>query len=176
MDENSRSRAAGLAWHYEEGFPAAPGLPNSSQSTANSASRDATDSRPDVIRVGRDCRSAQQSMLSQVNLKGGSLMRCIMALGACFSAALATAACNLITTDQRYVREGAGTDVYWSGLSDATYLQELYVGYICQQGGLSVTVQGDGPRCNDVTFGPREWGVFVQAGMNDIDKRCNAYL
>jgi len=103
-------------------------------------------------------------------------MRCIMALGACFSAALATAACNLITTDQRYVREGAGTDVYWSGLSDATYLQELYVGYICQQGGLSVTVQGDGPRCNDVTFGPREWGVFVQAGMNDIDKRCNAYL
>src|SRR5258708_37650736 len=99
-----------------------------------------------------------------------------MALGACFVAALATWACNLISTDQRYVREGAGTDLYWSGLADATYLQELYIGYICQQAGLPVVAQGDGPRCNDITFGPRDWGVFVQAGMNDIDKRCDAYL
>jgi hypothetical protein len=103
-------------------------------------------------------------------------MRRIMALGACFGAALATAACNLITTDQRYVREGAGTDVYWSGLADATYLQELYIGYICQQAGLPVMMQGEALRCNDAALGPRDWGVFVQAGMNDIDKRCNAYL
>jgi len=103
-------------------------------------------------------------------------MRRIMALGACFGAALATAACNLITMDQRYVREGAGADIYWSGLADATYLQELYVGYICQQAGLPVLVEGDMLRCSDAAFGPRDWGIFVQAGMNDIDKRCDAYL
>jgi len=103
-------------------------------------------------------------------------MRQIIMLGVCCCTALAMAACNLITTDQRYVREGAGADVYWSGLAEATNLQELYIGYICQQAGLSVLMQGDTLRCNDAAFGPRDWGVFVQAGMNDIDKRCNAYL
>src|SRR5262249_16381517 len=75
-----------------------------------------------------------------------------------------------------YVREGAGTNLYWSGLADATQLQELYIGYICRQAGLPVISEGSSLRCGDNAFGPRQWTIFVQAGMNDIDKRCNAYL
>jgi hypothetical protein len=87
--------------------------------------------------------------------------------------ALAAAACGSV--EGRYYREGIGTDLWWSGLPEATRLQEFYIGYICQQAGLPVIVEGDYVLCA-AGFSPPDWSLFFQAGMNDIDRRCDAYL
>jgi hypothetical protein len=80
------------------------------------------------------------------------------------------------TRDSRYIREGIGTDLYWDGLPAATQLQDIYLANICAQA-VSPTVRSVGlASCDGVTFGQRDWGLLVQAGMNDIDLRCDAYL
>lgn len=94
---------------------------------------------------------------------------------ACVSLGLLTAACNL-AQDQRYYREGIGNDLYWSGLPETTQLQQLYVGYICEQAGIPVESQSGSTLCDYGNFQPAYWATFVQAGMNDIDLRCDAYL
>lgn len=99
--------------------------------------------------------------------------RIAMIFGA-VSLTLLTAGCNW--TDARFFREGVGTDLYSSELPAAAQLQEAYLGYICQQAGLSVASGGDVLLCSPIGMGPREWTLVVQAGMNDIDQRCDAYL
>jgi hypothetical protein len=74
------------------------------------------------------------------------------------------------STDIGYLRDGVGVDLGWSGQAEATRLQELYVGYICQQAGLTVSPES----C--AILNDRDWAIFVQAGLNDIDMRCDAYL
>jgi len=78
--------------------------------------------------------------------------------------------------DVIYIREGIGSNLYSSDLPDASYLQDVYVGEICRQAGLRVLRQGDVLLCDEVGMRPSEWATFVQAGMNDIDRRCDAYL
>ncbi len=96
--------------------------------------------------------------------------------------AFASAAFGLLASacaqeDAKYLRQGVGTELYAQSLVSATQLQEIYIGYICQQAGLRVVVlEGDIFRCNDTLLGGRDWEIFVQAGMNDIDRRCDAYL
>lgn len=72
--------------------------------------------------------------------------------------------------ESTYYREGIGNDLYWSGLPEATQLEEAYVGHICQQAG------GGAAYCSQSSPTSREWEIFVQAGMNDIDRRCDSYL
>jgi hypothetical protein len=91
---------------------------------------------------------------------------------ACFVAIVITGCSPL---DSRYTREGIGVGLFSSGLPEASNLQELYIGYICQQAGLPVVADGGQVFCA-TGFGPTEWSLFVQAGMNDIDRRCDAYL
>jgi hypothetical protein len=80
------------------------------------------------------------------------------------------------TRDSRYLREGIGTDLYWNGLPADTQLQDIYLANICAQA-LSPTATSVGSfSCDGLTLGPRDWGLLVQAGMNDIDLRCDAYL
>jgi hypothetical protein len=50
------------------------------------------------------------------------------------------------------------------------------LGFICQQAGLPIVVDGDVVLCAYSGMRPPEWTLFVQAGMNDIDRRCDAYL
>jgi hypothetical protein len=94
----------------------------------------------------------------------------------------ALAACGLAllggcgdTLDGRFIREGIGTTLYTPEVVDAARLQELYVGFICQQAGLSFVPDGDLLSCTVPAVSPA-WAVFVQAGLNDIDRRCDAYL
>lgn len=77
--------------------------------------------------------------------------------------------------DGRYTREGIGTELYTADVVDGARLQELYVGFICQQAGLEFAQSGDALICREPPVS-RNWAVFVQAGMNDIDRRCDAYL
>jgi len=64
--------------------------------------------------------------------------------------------------DRQYFNSGIGTELGYSALPKQTASQNDYVRYICQQAG-SVNCAVD-------------WNTFVQAGMNDIDERCDGYL
>src|SRR5262249_45633883 len=67
--------------------------------------------------------------------------------------------------------QGIGTDVYSSELPNSTALNDAYVALICRQAGLANELE----TCDSPALG-RQWATFVQAGMNDIDRRCDAYL
>ena len=72
--------------------------------------------------------------------------------------------------------EGPGTSVPWPGVQEETRLQDLYIGAMCEQAGLPVLGAPSGPVCDAAGFRPTDWGLIVQAGMNDIDLRCDEYL
>ena len=91
------------------------------------------------------------------------------------SIALALLVSGCDTLDWRYTNEGIGTDLYVSETANQARLQEIYVGYICQQAGLPYEERGDLLFCREASISS-SWQIFVQAGMNDIDRRCDAYL
>lgn len=98
------------------------------------------------------------------------------------SRALAFLSCVLLTmtlaacSGTREYTEGVGSELYWSGLSGVTALQDAYVAEVCHQAGLSLSPNGVAQSCNPDARDPNQWFDFVQAGMNDIDQRCDAYL
>ncbi len=71
-----------------------------------------------------------------------------------------------------FIRGGVGTDLNHSALADATDSQDRYVALVCRQAGLGQISDS----CATEAFRATEWSAFVQAGMNDIDARCDAYL
>lgn len=73
--------------------------------------------------------------------------------------ALALAACDPVT-DRTYMDEGAGANLYTSDQANRTALLDEYFNYLCVQAHAS---------CIDYV-------TLVQAGMNDIDQRCDGYL
>jgi len=88
--------------------------------------------------------------------------------------ALAAGGCNMM--EAQYAREGIGSDLYWSGMPNATQLQELYLEYLCKQA-LPIVTTSEISQCNSsAPIPPKLWYLIVQAGMNDIDLRCDAYL
>jgi hypothetical protein len=91
-------------------------------------------------------------------------MRSARAVAACIVVASALSGCSSL--DAVYIREGIGTTLSTTDLPEASYLQAVYVGEICRQADLPC----------EVGMRPSDWGTFVQAGMNDIDRRCDAYL
>jgi hypothetical protein len=96
-------------------------------------------------------------------------MRSFFRLVMCVAIAGLIAGCSL--SDSNYFRQGIGTDVYSPELPNSTALNDAYVALICRQAGLAL----EGETCDTPTLG-RRWATFVQAGMNDIDGRCDAYL
>ena len=91
----------------------------------------------------------------------------------CIGLALLLSGCD--TLDWRYTKEGIGTELYAPEIANQARLQEIYVGYICQQAGLSYEQSGDVLYCREPSV-TGNWQIFVQAGMNDIDRRCDGYL
>ncbi len=86
-------------------------------------------------------------------------MRFIAALLAYVAIAMTVAGCDPVT-ERRYITEGAGVDLYTADRANQIELQKQYVDFICTQAG------GCGGN----------WALFVQAGMNDIDQRCDGFL
>jgi len=74
--------------------------------------------------------------------------------------ALSVLGCDPVT-ERRYITEGAGIDLYTSDRANQTELLNEYIRFVCAQAG---------PSCGS------NWTVFVQAGMNDIDLRCDGFL
>jgi hypothetical protein len=87
-------------------------------------------------------------------------MRFFVPLMACVVIALTAAGCDPVT-ERRYFNEGAGVDLYTADRENQVELQNQYIAFVCAQAG---------PNCGS------DWTVFVQAGMNDIDLRCDGYL
>ena len=98
-------------------------------------------------------------------------MRFARAIAACIALGAMLAACNP-ATDYSYFHQGIGTSLYRDDLPDVTRLQDLYLVYLCQQAGLA---QPD-ETCTEMGSGQPAWRLVVQAGMNDIDLRCDSYL
>jgi hypothetical protein len=101
-------------------------------------------------------------------------MRAAAILLSCAGLAILTAGCGPL--DRAYIREGIGTELGSAELPEVTRLQDVYVGEICRQAGLRVSRQGELLLCDEASIRPSEWATVVQAGMNDIDRRCDAYL
>jgi hypothetical protein len=87
-------------------------------------------------------------------------MRFFVPLVACVGIALTAAGCNPVT-DRTYFTEGAGVDLYTADRAQQIELQNQYIEFVCGQAG---------PNCGG------NWATFVQAGLNDIDLRCDGFL
>src|SRR5215213_7441461 len=96
-------------------------------------------------------------------------MRFVASAIACAGLCLVAAGCDPVT-DRAYFSKGVGSELYTTDVANATELQNLYVEHICQQAGLALG------SCGPENFSIATWTLFVQAGMNDIDQRCDAYL
>jgi hypothetical protein len=69
--------------------------------------------------------------------------------------------------DRIFLDAGVGTDLYASAVSQSAGLEDQYIQFLCDHAGIS---------CSGLGLGSPSWTVIVQAGMNDIDQRCDAYL
>src|SRR5262245_36508245 len=102
-------------------------------------------------------------------------MRLHATVGLAVTLSVLAASCSPIG-DNRIFRDGVGSDLSWEGMAEATRLQDLYLGHLCRQAGLDAVGSGGTPSCGEHPASARDWGLLVQAGMNDIDLRCDAYL
>jgi hypothetical protein len=78
------------------------------------------------------------------------------------------------STDSRYFRYGIGTDLYSSDIVASTQFQDVYLTELCRQA-LPVVSTTDG-QCLNAVLRPVDWNLLVQAGLNDVDRRCDSYL
>ncbi len=92
-------------------------------------------------------------------------MRLFAASFAAVLSGVLLSACS--SQDRTFLDAGVGTDLYASAASQSAGLENSYIGFLCDRAGLS--------SC-DLGLGSNSWTVIVQAGMNDIDQRCDAYL
>ena len=118
--------------------------------------------------------NAVASIFAGKSFAGKSRRRGAGAVAVCVGLALLVGGCDP-TRDARYFREGIGTDLYWDGLPAATQLQDIYLANICAQA-ISPTARSIDSSCDGLPLSTRNWGLLVQAGMNDIDLRCDGYL
>lgn len=78
-----------------------------------------------------------------------------------------------------YLAEGIGANLTTSETDIATTsnLQNKYFAYLCQQAGLPANVSSyASSTCHLHPIDDPKWLIVVAQGMNDIDRRCDAYL
>jgi hypothetical protein len=99
------------------------------------------------------------------------------ALAGVLFASIAATGCNL-QNDVRFANEGVGANLYSTDVQRQDRIQRLYYGYLCGQANLPLAgTSPEGlPVCDFPVFATLHWNTLVQAGMNDIDARCDAYL
>lgn len=97
-------------------------------------------------------------------------MRFGATLVVCVGLSLTAAGCD--QTDRAFFKQGIGTELNSGDIAASTTAQNEYAKYVCQQAGLAY--DADSGSCGSNR--PTDWQLFVQAGMNDIDQRCDAYL
>ena len=93
-------------------------------------------------------------------------------VGGCVALALLVGGCD--TTDSRFFRYGIGTDLYSEDIVQTTQLQDIYLTELCRQA-LPVVSTTDS-QCLTAMPNSNGWNLIVQAGLNDVDRRCDSYL
>ncbi len=71
-----------------------------------------------------------------------------------------------------YLLNGIGSELPAVDIERSTNLQSNYFYYLCQQAGIPV----EGGICGGAEDDSYRWTLIVKQGMNDIDRRCDAYL
>jgi hypothetical protein len=100
-------------------------------------------------------------------------MRKFGIVAGCVGLAVLVSGCD--PNDRGYFRGGIGTELYTVDTATATGLQNTYLDNLCRQS--LPYVGADVPSCSGQgSLPPNLWPLIVQAGMNDIDQRCDAYL
>jgi hypothetical protein len=100
-------------------------------------------------------------------------MRSAGIVAACVGLALLLGGCD--PNDRTYFRGGIGADLYTVDSVATADIQNIYLDSLCRQ---SLSYVGtDVPSCSGQgQLPPALWPLIVQAGMNDIDQRCDSYL
>ena len=98
-------------------------------------------------------------------------MRGAWGVAACMGLSVVVSGCD--PSDKAYFRGGIGTELYTADIAAATDLQNVYLDNLCRQ---SMSYVGAVPSCSERELLPQAWPLMVQAGMNDIDLRCDSYL
>ncbi|MEM8703487.1 MAG: hypothetical protein AAGF82_16815 [Pseudomonadota bacterium] len=91
--------------------------------------------------------------------------------------ALLVASCGPSGTN--YLTEGIGSNLATSeaDIVATSNLQNRYFAYLCQQAGLSASMSSyASSTCHIHPVHDPKWLIVVAQGMNDIDRRCDAYL
>jgi hypothetical protein len=89
----------------------------------------------------------------------------------CMMLALVLVGCD--PNEKYYLREGIGTKLYTADTASVTELQNIYLDYLCLQS--NSYIGADAPACPQLVPAGA-WPLIVQAGLNDIDARCDSYL
>jgi hypothetical protein len=93
-------------------------------------------------------------------------------VASCVALALLVSGCD--PNERNYFRSGIGTQLYTADTASATELQNIYLDYLCRQS--NSFIGADAPSCAQQVVPANAWPVIVQAGLNDIDARCDSYL
>jgi hypothetical protein len=101
-------------------------------------------------------------MIQGAHFGSGACMRMIFRFVACAAIALVAASCSNPIVERKYMNEGAGVDLYSGDADNQIALLNQYLAFICAQIGQETCIVGS--------------QTFIQAGMNDIDQRCDGYL
>lgn len=96
----------------------------------------------------------------------GAVARCLF-----LSALFAVVACT--PTERNYLRNGVGASLAPSDIQASTQLLDDYFASLCEQSGL--LSYASAAACPPPP-GSDAWTLIVLQGMNDIDRRCDAYL
>jgi hypothetical protein len=99
-------------------------------------------------------------------------MRGVGIVAGCVGLAMLVSGCD--PNDRAYFRGGIGTELYTVDSATVAELQNLYLDYLCKQS--RPFVGAGAPGCAEERIPADAWPLIVQAGMNDIDLRCDAYL
>jgi hypothetical protein len=90
----------------------------------------------------------------------------------CTALALLVSGCD--PNERSYFRYGIGTNLYSEDIVQTTQYQDIYLTELCRQA-LPVLASAEG-QCLNASLGPNDWNLLVQAGLNDVDRRCDSYL
>ena len=72
----------------------------------------------------------------------------------------------------QFLTRGIGTGLAASDSGQAGTNQLIYYNYLCNQAGIGIGSEN----CLQSVSGSSEWTLLTYQGMNDIDRRCDAYL
>jgi peptidoglycan hydrolase-like protein with peptidoglycan-binding domain len=86
-----------------------------------------------------------------------------------------TSACQ--SPSSQYLMNGIGAGLPAPDMARAAATQNAYFNYLCQQAGLTEGSFSQKPGdCQVQALDEGAWTLIVRQGMNDIDRRCDAYL